>query len=253
MQTMPWLLAMRVETLCRKSLRMLRMLRCNRATRSRALDLFLEPFFFRLNCFDSLRNLANFRFSGFGDSRCSPFDKTAKVLMPKSIPIGSPTAWADCVRSCSTDKETNQRSTSRLTVAERILPLNFFVDSLVRISPILGNLTPSSVTETAPVNRKLSCSPFFLNLGKPTAVPFLRPRQKFLNARSQSRNASCGAHFDKLSAPGRVIQPWKISCLQRNKKLVLFNGRYKLGLALVLFKPLDPISQAPVVGKPGSS
>lgn len=118
--------------------------------------------------------------------------------MPRSMPTASPTTANGFALSTSTASEQNQRSASRDTVAERIRPRNFSVPSFVLILPMRGRTTPCSFTWREPVKRKLSRCPFFLNVGNPISCPCFRPRQKFRYARSQSLNASCGAHLETL-------------------------------------------------------
>jgi len=80
-------LTSRVESLCRKSLRVSAVLACSLATLRLALNLFAEPFCFFASRLCNFASLDSFLRNVFGAAIFSPVESMAKWVSPKSIPI----------------------------------------------------------------------------------------------------------------------------------------------------------------------
>lgn len=127
-----------VENLCRKSLRMLRILLWRRASlRADFLRLF-DPLTLRLCCFDKRFKRLVFLSNGFGATTFFSSEREAKWSRPTSIPKTSPFTGCGIGISFSIVKLTYHRSASRLIVAERILPSTLGFSFKV-IEPKRGN------------------------------------------------------------------------------------------------------------------
>jgi len=81
----------RVDSLCSQSRRESATFACTRAILTRALSLFL-PCLFRLRAFCAARSLRSARRRNFGLAIFRPFDRTAKWVSPRSIPVSAATS-----------------------------------------------------------------------------------------------------------------------------------------------------------------
>jgi hypothetical protein len=96
-----------------------------------------EPFTFRLCCFERRFNLFAAFFRSLGALIFVPSDMAANEVNPTSIPVTSPRTGIGSGRTNSTLNDTNQRSASLTTVADKMRPLNFPVASFALTFPNL--------------------------------------------------------------------------------------------------------------------
>jgi len=94
----------RVESLCRKSLRVSAVLACRRATFSLAFLLFAEPLIFLENLRCSFASFFSFLRNVLGAAIFSPVDRVAKCVSPRSIPtLPATSGFASTTSSQSRD------------------------------------------------------------------------------------------------------------------------------------------------------
>lgn len=110
-------LTSRVESLCRKSLRVSAVFACRRATFMRALFLLLEPFCFLARRRCNLASLLSFLRNVLGAAIFSPVDKIAKCVRPRSMPTFADTSGLGDTTSSHSNETKYRPVASLLTVA----------------------------------------------------------------------------------------------------------------------------------------
>ena len=170
----------RVESLCRKSLRVSAVLACSRATFSLALNRLAEPFCFFASLRCNLASLASFLRNVFGAAIFSPVERMAKCVSPRSMPTFSETSGLACTAS-SQSIETKYRPEASF---ETVAVVSFAALGIVRDQRILSGVHILASLSVFPSHLKavdayvadcLSC--LLLNVGYP-----VRLAKKFLNA-----------------------------------------------------------------------